>query len=53
MISIRPVWPWLFALLMLAWAGGCDRTPAPAPAAPAPSDLPRTASTFTAAKKAL
>ena len=27
MISIRPVWPWLLALFMLALISGCDRAP--------------------------
>ncbi|MCB1764513.1 MAG: endonuclease [Candidatus Competibacteraceae bacterium] len=54
MISIRPALPWLLALLMLALISGCDRAPvSPATAAPASKDLPRTASTFTGAKKSL
>ncbi|MCB1778771.1 MAG: endonuclease [Candidatus Competibacteraceae bacterium] len=54
MISIRPVWPWLSALLMLVLISGCDRAPIPpATAAPASKELPRTASTFTGTKKAL
>ena len=52
MISIRPVWPWFLVLILLALISGCDRTPvSPATAAPASKDLPRTASTFTGAKK--
>jgi len=61
MISIRPALSWLLVLFMLALISGCDRapaptatpTPSPATAAPVSNDLPRTASTFTAAKKAL
>jgi endonuclease I len=42
------------AILLLVFTSGCDRDPVPsANAVRTPSDLPRTASTFTGAKKAL
>lgn len=54
MMSIRPALSWFLALLLLVLISGCDRAPVPpATAAPASKDLPRTANTFTGAKKAL
>ncbi len=61
MNSARPASPRFFALLLVVLISGCDRapesatTPSPstATAAPAAGNLPRTASTFTAAKRTL